>query len=388
MRWGSIGGRRASTRQGTTPSRQKENTAVAEFGKLFAKEQAKEDEKRNLLSANAANDAPRVEPEAVATECLLYGYANKASEWKVLSKFERIVAPSIICEDYPRDDPNLYLSSNSPMGISRSSVVIHKNLTKDALKKSKVYKGGQHWIKITFDSYQAAERACFYSPIEVDGYLVHCEMWQGRGPTSDTAIPKGSEAANMLLSNKSRTLGTAAGKDSAVAGFERAMTLPRSHTMPDVQYGQPSATQDDTSVSSATASSATALEASSPGALAPDAPSGLRSRSTPSLPSQVAQAPASQYMKHIPTVRKAVLRPLSEALPPQPSFFERAVRSIPVVSWVFGLSGKGTPGETISEGPVIKDDGTWDENTNGWYWSFWHGVDYWLGTDFCGLKDD
>ena len=362
---------------------------MAEFGRLFAKDQAREDEQQSKQNtATTAETGRPAEPEAVPTECLLYGYAGKAVEWKVLSRFEKIVAPSIICEDYPREDPNLFLASNSPLGYSRSSVVVHRNLSRDALGKSRVYKGGKHWIKITFDSYQAAERACFYSPVDIDGHSVYCEVWQDRGPTADVPILKGSETANLLSRNSAsnaRTLPPSqsthfpSGKDSAIAGFERAMhTLPRSAALPDVQYGQPG-TRDDMSVESTTASSATATEPVTP------APTGLRSRSVPHLPSQVTPDPTSQYMTHIPSVKKVVLRPISEALPKQPSFSERIVRSLPLVSWFVGE--KGSASDFISEGPELKEDGSWAE-TNGWYWSFWHTVDVWFRTDFCGLKDD
>ena len=385
----STGSRSSRSRAGTTPVRQKENPAVAEFGRLFAKDQARDDEQQAKSTPTTSADAGRpAEVESVPTECLLYGYAGKPVEWKVLSKFEKIVAPSIICEDYPREDPNLFLASNSPLGYSRSSVVVHKNLSREALKKSRVYKGGKHWIKITFDSYQAAERACFYSPVEIDGHLVHCEVWQGRGPTADVPILRGSETAKLFSRNdpsKSRTLPPSqsaqflSGKDSAVAGFERAMqTLPRSTTLPDVQFGQP-ATQDDMSIDSNTASSATATQPMTP------APTGLRSRSVPHLPSQATPDPTSQYMTHIPSVKKIVLRPISEALPKQPSFSERVIRSLPVVSWFIG--DKGSASDFISDGPLVKEDGNWDER-NGWYWSFWYGIDRVFGSDFCGLKDD
>lgn len=367
---------------------------MAGFGKLFAKEQAKEEAERNKQGGPtpnpAAEDAPRLAlPEPVATECLLYGYANKESEWKVISRFEKIVAPSIICEDYPREDPNLYLSSTSPHGFSKAAIVVHKNLSKDALKKSRVYRGGKHWIKVTFDSYQAAERACFYSPIEIDGHLVHCEIWEGKPPFADQPLLKGKDHEERYHNTniKLRTLATsqasgfASGKDSAVAGFERAMqTLPRSHTMPTGQLGSPE-TQDDLSITSTTASSATAAN------LPTTIPtSNLRSRSTPQLPSQLSPpGTESLYMTHIPTVKRVLLRPVSEALPPQPTFAQRILRSIPILNWLFGT--KDASGDIIGEGPTLKEDGSWDER-NGWYWSFWHNLDSWLGTDFCGIKDD
>ena len=358
---------------------------MAEFGRLFAKEQSQQGE---IPPTGGEPPRPVELAQPTPTECMLYGYAGKLSEWKVLSKYEKIVAPSIICEDYPREDPNLFLASNSPRGYSRKSIVVHKNLSKEAMQKSRVYKGGKHWIKITFDSYSAAEQACFYSPIEVDGYMVHCEMWSGRGPTADIPILEGSETASLLQRNtpaKMRSLHSSksaqfvSGKESAIAGFERAMqTLPRSHTMPGAQYGQPE-TQDDMSIESTTASSATAAEPVT------QAPVGLRSRSVPHLPSQAPLSPTSEYMTHIPSVKKAVLRPISEALPKQQSLLGRTIRGLPVVKWF--VSDKGAPGDFISDGPTLKDDGTWDP-ANSWYWSFWHTVDQWLGTDLCGLKDD
>ena len=97
-------------------------------------------------------------------------------------------------------------------------------------------------------------------------------------------------------------------------------------------------------------------------------------------------------MTHIPTVKRAVLRPASEALPPQLAFTERVLRSIPIVSWFVGPtkapSGGGGTGEIIGNGPVLKEDGSWDEEKNGVYWRFWHAVDEMLGTDFCGLRDE
>lgn len=393
------GSRSSRSRVGTTPVRQKENPTVAEFGRLFARDQAREEEERsrntlpNATTTSNAQDAPRaVEPEAVATECLFYGYASKAVEWKVLSRYERIVSPSIICEDYPREDPNLFLSSTAAYSHSRSAIVVHKNLSKDALKKSRTYRGGSHWIKVTFDSYQAAERACFYSPVEIDNHLVFCEMWQGRGPFSDAPLIKGSSSADEMQKNtasKMRTLTTSqstnflTGVDSAIAGFERAtQTLPRSFAAPEAQYGQPG-TRDDISVTSNTASSATATDTG------PQAGAGLRSRSVPSLPTQATMSTNtnSLYMTHIPTVKRAILRPISEALPPQATLLEKILRSLPIVSWFVG--GKGTSSsDLIGEGPTLREDGTFDDQKNGIYWSFWRRVDGALGTDFCGMKDD
>lgn len=302
--------------------------------------------------------------------------------------------PSIICEDYSREDPNLIYSSSSPAAFNRSATVVHKNLSKEALQKSSVYRGGNHWIKVTFDSWEAAQKACYYSPVEIDGCLVYCEEWQGKGPLSDAPIPRGADGMGELVStNRARTISTATGKASAVAGFEQAFaTLPRSHTVPDMQFRQPA--RDDMELNSSTASSATATGPTPATALTvPEGGSGLRSRSVPHLPSQVSD-PTSQFMARTPNVKKVVLRPVSEALPPRQSLVERILRSIPLVAWIVGPAAvskkddEKSKGGMIGEGPVLKEDGTWDDAANGWYWGFWHKIDTLLGSDYCGLKED
>lgn len=378
---------------------------MVEFGRLFTKEQKEEEERqsKNTLQSTTSGDPPQplAVPDPIATECLMYGYSSKASEWKVLSKYERIVAPSYICEDYPREDPNQALTS---LNVSTHAVVVHKGLTKDALRKSRVYKGGNHWIKVTFDNYQAAERACFFSPQEIEGHLVFCEMWQGRPPSTDTPLIKGSHAANEHHRNsnaKFRTLTTSdsttflqpqSGVESAVAGFERAtQTLPRSFIAPELQYGQPqppiTTTRDNRfpdapSPTTTTASSATATSLQP---IARSSSSALRSRSTPTPPTPAPHT--SDYMTAIPTVRRAVLHPISEALHPQPNLAQRILRRIPILSWFTGAKTSTSP-DWIGDGPVLTEDGKWDHKTNGWYWRFWWKIDQVVGTDFCGLREE
>jgi len=189
-----------------------------------------------------------------------------------------------------------------------------------------------------------------------------------------------------------------------LAGFEQALagTLPRSTTLPDAQFRQVG-TRDDTDLfGSSTASSATATSPPPPsmGLSVPQQNgSSLRSRSVPNLPSQNPADPVSQSMSKIRGVRKVALRPVSEALPPQQSFLERVLRTLPVVNWALGFTtpvkkdGADKAGEKekvglIGEGPVVKDDGTFDQAGNGWYWRLWYSLDRIAGTDFCGLKED
>ncbi|PGH04188.1 hypothetical protein AJ79_07166 [Helicocarpus griseus UAMH5409] len=364
-----------STRSGTrtgTPAR-KENPNVAEFSKLFAQQQEQEQSQAKLLPTSATNnstDLPRKSVENVATECILYGYKSKDSEWKVIDKFERI-SQGVICEDYPRTDPDL--TPKYPQLLSGGDVVIHPTLSADANRKAKRYAGGFHWIKVTFDSAAAADRACFFSPQEIDGFVVFCELYHGHGPQNDEPIPKDSFGSRPQL--KSHTLTPS---QSSIflqsADLDRA-TLSRSFTTNTMTTNN---TIDDSVASqrsTATASSATATD--------PGSSSTLRQRQ-PQIPSQTQpepeQKPESEFMTHIPTVRRAVLRPISEALPPQPTVVERVLRSIPVLSWFTG--------DIVGDGPVLREDGSFDNDKSNTYWRFWYMVDKLLGTDLCGLKEE
>ncbi|KAH8431549.1 uncharacterized protein LDX57_009211 [Aspergillus melleus] len=377
---------RSRTRTGTPAKR--ENPNVAEFGRLFAQQQEDEKSRTNTLpkSSSSSNlDSQRKQTEKVATECILYGYKSKDSEWKVIDKFERI-SGGFICEDYPRTDPNS--SAGYAQLLSGGDVVIRTNLSADANRKSKRYAGGYHWIKVTFDSSLAADRACFYSPQEIDGHHVICEIYHGQGPAEDAPIPATAaagktDASALFKTNPARTLTTShsttflqtqKGKERAASTLPRSFAMNNLSTVPDVE-------EDASFASTATASSATATgvdtinnqnTSSSP----------VHQRNVPKdVPVQAPQEkPESEFMTHIPTVRRAKLRPLAEALPPQPTVTERVLRSIPILSWFTG--------DIVGDGPQLKEDGTFDYDKSNSYWRFWNMLDRFLGTDICGLKEE
>ncbi|CAP99619.1 Pc22g23310 [Penicillium rubens Wisconsin 54-1255] len=362
---------RSRTRTGTPAKR--ENPNVAEFGRLFSQQQQEEEKTHGLpkSSSSSSLDNPRKQTEKVATECILYGYKNKDSEWKVIDKYERI-SQGMICEDYPRNDPNL---ANQYTQLLSGGDVVIRNLSADANRKSKRYAGGYHWIKVTYDSTQSADRACFYSPQEIDGHMVFCELYSGHGPAEDAPIPADSAASSRVRSKAPRTLTTSHSTAflSNSSKDQDRMTLPRSFAMnnlssvPDIPEDERhsvdsstvAGTSDDTITSTATSATATA---------------------TPSFQQGTEPAPDDEFMTHIPTVRRTKLRPMVEALPPQPTMTERILRSIPILSWFTG--------DIVGEGPQLREDGTFDSERSGLYWRFWHTFDYFLRTDMCGLKED
>jgi hypothetical protein len=327
----------------------------------------------------------------VATECILYGYKNKDHEWKVIDKYERI-SQGMICEDYPRSDPNA--TSQYTQLLSGGDVVI-RNLSVDANRKSKRYAGGFHWIKVTYDSTQSADRACFYSPQEIDGHMVYCELYNGHGPAEDVPLPANSAASNRH-SKAARTLTTSHSTAflSNPSRDQERMTLPRSFAMnnlssvPDIPedegHSNDSSTIGETETTTSTATSATATATSIQGTSstwATGASSTHRGSVQQRRPAdELAPVPDNEFMTHIPTVRRTKLRPLAEALPPQPTLTERIMRSIPILSWFTG--------DIVGEGPIFLENGEFDWSKSSAYWKFWYTFDVVLQTDMCGLKED
>lgn len=357
---------------------------MVEFSRLFAQQQDLDKNNQGLPKSTSSGslDNPRKQTEKIATECMLYGYKAKESEWKVIDKFERI-SQGMICEDYPRSDPKS--AAQSAQLLSGGDVVIRANLSADANRKSKRYDGGFHWIKVTFDSTSAADRACFYSPQEIDGHYVYCELYHGHGPAEDVAIPAESSAATRLRGRAPRTLtsthSTAFLSSMSSKDQDRGLTLPRSVAMNNLSsVADVAETEEDQSLGSsttttATSGTATAAATTTGAATNLDRSTSLHQRNVPTEPK-----PESEFMTHIPTVRRAKLRPLTEALPPQPTVAERVLRSIPILSWFTG--------DIVGDGPQLREDGTFDYDKSNAYWRFWYMVDKILGTDICGLKEE
>ena len=127
--------------------------------------------------------------------------------------------------------------------------------------------------------------------------------------------------------------------------------------------------EGDSQVSTGTASSATATGVEQQNAV---------TQRRPAPPPE--QQSESEFMTHIPTVRRAALRPVNEALPPQPTLNERILRSIPILSWFTG--------GIVGEGPEFREDGTFDYEKSNLYWRFWYMFDQIFGTDICGFKEE
>jgi hypothetical protein len=300
------------------------------------------------VSTNAGAKEPK--------EVILYGFGSEI-QWAAISHYE-IVSGGIIYEEYERDgkDPRYgagyYANRNSAM---------HRSLSRSAVSKVNEWVGGDHWIKVTFDSPEAAEKACHYSPYKCQGYMVFAEPYRGTGPIGgDIAIRAEAGGTSVVASPNTISTGTM---------------------------------QSGASTSSATASSATAT-ASVPVTRQPNQhsdPTLLANGRTSNENEPVALLPAQTSSQtrqpgntnlRIRGAKVAVLLPQERAFLPAPPPWQQTLSSFPVIGWVVG-SGRGIIGDQVPR----KEDGAFDNATASLYWQAWYMVDSCFGTDFCGVKD-
>ncbi|CAO2651191.1 Nn.00g094880.m01.CDS01 [Neocucurbitaria sp. VM-36] len=311
-------------------------------------------------------------------EVILYGYGADA-QWAAISHYER-VSGGLIYEEYDREP------YNPKFGYSFASQrsLHYKSLNKSALRKVNEYVGGDHWIKVTFDSAEAAERACHYSPKSIQGWTVYAEPYRGTGPTGgDRAIR--AEAGGLSQTASPNTVSSAT-------------------------VGARGASQSSTTVSSATA---TASIPASQGLLSRSITEPSFARASGAFPSHVddlyaAPAPQTQTQTQLQSqdsanttsttlnprsqratlrlkganVKPAVFLPQEKAFLPSPPRWQQTFGSLPIIGWVIG-SGQGIIGDQVPR----KEDGTFDEKSASLYWRVWYMVDSCLGSDFCAVKD-
>jgi hypothetical protein len=316
----------------------------------------------NLIDAGGLStslNAPVKDP----TEVMIFGYGNDV-QWAAIDYYER-VSMGIIYEDYDRQPP--HTRYNLSLSQSKSSSL--QSLSRTSIRRINEYIGGEHWIKVTFDSPEAAERACHYSPHVIQGYIVYAQRYVGRAPDDVPIRASGS---------------------SAVASLTGSPNTISSTTMPPGT--------SSTTLSSATATNS--VPASMPPRLASE-PLLYASGAFPFedddatiVPSQQPQVPNTakttavqrrqpgQSSLRIKNAKPAVLLPSEKAFRPAASRWQQTFGHWPIIGWVVGTN-HGIIGDQVPR----KEDGTFDSASASLYWRMWYSVDSCLGTDFCGVRD-
>jgi hypothetical protein len=280
-------------------------------------------------SASAATAA-----KGVPTEVILYGFPE-AFQWAAIDYYERI-SSGVVYEDYDRTPPHPRYN----MSLSKSIASRKSTIPPEALGKVNSYHGGNSWIKVTFDSAEAADQACYFSPHRLHGYLVYAERYRGTGPHKDEPIPATDE-------NLSQT-----------ASPQQSNTTSNTRTI----------ARADSSVTISSATPLGPVEASVP--------------KTPTASSSAVPNPQSSALR-IRGARKLELLPAEKAVLPSSSRWYRTFGGLPILGWFF--SG---PGDLIGNEMPLMENGQFDWDQATIYWKFWASIDYYLWcANFLGLKD-
>jgi hypothetical protein len=322
------------------------------------------------LSATLQPGASSIPATKEPKEVLLYGHGTEV-QWAAISHFER-VSGGIIYEQYERDPPGgKYAMSFGPQQSAQYNL-----LSKSAMAKVNEFVGGNHWIKVTFDSAEAAERACHYSPHSIQGYTVFAEPYRGTGPTGgDRAIRTtvgGSLAASPnTLSSATMQLGasqSSATMSSATATASVPASMPS--RMPSEPMFRPSGAFP-------WESEAIAPTHATPTALPVDVQTRQNGRTT-----ALRNGQPGRTTLRIKNAKQVQFLPQEKAFLPAPPRWQQTLSSFPVIGWVIG-SGHGIIGDQVPR----KEDGQFDNASASLYWRLWYMVDTCFGSDFCGVKE-
>ena len=354
-----------------TPSK-KENPTIDGFEQAlkYDAQRAAESKRDSNTSAGAQDDRSSAQLQGPShikepTQIVVYGYAS-SRQYAAIDRYEKC-SLGMICEDYERDPPSEL--QKYPNNFSSDRPVHTRPLTKQEKALAFKYDGGNHWIKLTCDSAEAAARAVEQSPLPIYGHWVYAELWNGRAPEPDEPILMTDRKPHRAPRDgrSAQTLG-AAFSQHAGQQMRATSTLPRSFNPNAMSQAEIQAANGDGTVSPSTASSATAT-----GVGYPD----LRNRHPPQGEDNALAAARDEI---IPGVPRYVLRPPNEAFLPQPTWWERQLQ------W---LREQGlVPTDFIGDRLPMLDNGEFDWVNASWYWRLCYWFDCHIGTDICGLKED
>ncbi|KAI4729164.1 hypothetical protein E4T49_02933 [Aureobasidium sp. EXF-10728] len=306
---------------------------------LKAKDPVQPTQKPNEAQASqAAGDAASAKE---ATEVILYGFGPD-SQWAAIEYYERI-SNGIVYEDYDRHPPHQRYDHS--LTYSRAKLA-QRSLSQAALRKRNAYRGGDHWIKVTFDSPEAADLACHCSPHPIHGFLVYAEPFRGIGPPNDAPIPYSNAGAQI-----------------------DGPALPSTFSTRDTL----TPTDSSNTISSATI---TAAPSSS-------SPTNLATTSSSKTTALDPTTPAQKRPMRIPGATRAILKPADLAFAEPSKSVSSSLASWPLVNLFVG-----TKGDVIGSAVPRTDDGSFDWKNASLYWLIFAWLDYWLGTDMCGLRGD
>lgn len=380
---GSFGKSTRRTRSKTATPARKEDPTIAAADKVFSNWFANQDQsappihnapatgqrRPNLPPSSSSQNIAQVHDDVappsqtrfhqqhVPTEVILRGYRSSLQQYAAVNHYEQLAGR--ICEDYPREPPvesRRYKSELRDPAFTR-----RRALTPEERAKVNKADSGEHWVKVTFESLEAADAAIYASPQEILGHLVYADPYHGIPPSRDEAIPDPSSFRSGMHETTPHRRHS---RSQSGLGVQPPGGLDWS---PPHSQVSSSATADTMTVDSSNASSSTIWGRTATGG--DGAGSALATQ----------QKPDNEFCRVIPTVRKAKLLPMEQALLPAPSLAQRIANHIPFLMWFNGaMIGSEVPRTELGE---------FDWNKASLYWKLMWWLDFLLGLFGGEIRD-
>ena len=365
---------RRSRSRTATPARGRENATLAAADKIFGDWVSTN--QAAAAAASAASRAEQDEREAAAgqqaqekkkqrsqpAEVMLRGFRSSEHQYAAIERYESLAGT--ILEDYPRQPPPETTRWTSQ--LRDPSFTRHRRLSPEERAMVNRADGGEHWVKITFESSESAETAIYSSPQKVQGYLIYAEAYRGVKPPKDEAYPDNEafESDRDRARSLPAAFATPQRKNNTLPSSFRS----RLFDLNDSPSGSLASSQTiETGTIATTDTSSSRTTAPAP---EPPAPTAASTGTEPLRPEDPV------FCRRIPTARRANLLPAEQALLPQQSAAQRFFALIPILSW-FG-------GSFIGNEVPRTETGEFDWRTASLYWK----IMWWLDQLFSLFGGD
>ncbi|KAF4122837.1 hypothetical protein GMORB2_7144 [Geosmithia morbida] len=375
--------RRSRSRTGT-PARGRENPTLAAADKLFgdwvsSQQAAAAQQNTGTSQSQQHEETPQSasqsqqqqqkqalqQPRSQPTQMILRGYRSTTQQYAAIAHYETLAG--VILEDYPREPPvsqRRYKSQLRDPAYTRQ-----RTLSREELTLVNCADAGEHWVKVTFESSDAAETAMYASPQRILGHLVYAEPYRGLPPARDEACPDLDGLMDDEMDTRSKSVPAAFGATPKRTGSTSGPTSWHSRLIDN----QNSPSNSSQTLETGTISSATATEPLGLGPMMNLPTGGAAASSSAIKPMEIED---DIFCRRIPTARRAQLLPAEQALRPQQSVMQRFVSAVPFLGW-FG-------GSIIGNEVPRTETGEFDWNRASLYWK----IIWWLDITFGLFKGD
>ncbi|KAI1427146.1 hypothetical protein F5Y12DRAFT_738920 [Xylaria sp. FL1777] len=353
--------RRSRSRTGSAPPKREDATMQSAdkiFSNYLAKQQA--ENATEPSQRKSRQDEPKSNSQASTShrepvEVIIRGYASPAQQYAAINHYEQLAGR--ICEDYSREPPieaRRYKSDLRDVGLTR-----RQPLTKAEREKVNKVAGGEHWIKVTFESQEAASSALYSSPQKILGHLVYVEPYRGLPPMENAAVLDVVGDAGMFGGNNRSNSHRNRSRRSSQSRTGSNQTLPRLARPGRASPLESQASTETLDSATVSASSTTISTATVTG-----------SEGQPSQNAPEPEAVPPPRGRRIPTARRIKLLPADEALRKGPTWSESLLTFIPLLGWFSGaMIGNEVPRNEVGE---------FDMNRASLYWKVMYWLDYWF----------